>query len=240
MADTVVRAESWLKQHEKIVILFLILAVGAFGISKFFDVDAARKDAKYVAAEQIVANDQKNSAAAATATAQMQSQYTALVQALATQNAALSASIAQRTASQKAQVVQDSTLPLPGLAARWNQLLPTVTPTVTPTGVILNEQGVRDTVSQLELVPALEGNLADETKIAYGYQQEAEKADALVNVQNSQIAGLNTQIADSTKACTAQVAAVKAEGHKNSVKWFKRGFGLGFIAGIFAGHAAGI
>ena len=231
---------AWLKAHERLVMLALVLAVGAFGLSKYFDVDAARKEAKYVAAEQIVAEDQKNSAAAATATAQMQSQYTALVQALATQNAALASSIAQRTASQKAQVATDQTLPLSGLAARWNVLVPTVNPTVITNGVTLNEQGVRDTVSQLEQVPTLQGNLADETRIAQDNQQQAERSDALVGLQSAQITGLNTQIADQTKECTAQVAAVKAEGHKNLVKWFKRGFGLGFIAGIFAGHAAGI
>lgn len=230
----------WLRAHERLIILMLILAVGAFGLSKYFDVDAARKDAKYVAQEQIVANDKQNSAAQAIATAQMQSQYTALVQALATQNAALGASIAQRTASQKAQVITDQTLPLPGLAARWNTLLPTVTPTVTTNGVTLNEQGVRDTVSQLELVPALQGNLADEIKIAQAYQQEAQKADALVNIESAQIAGLKTQIVDETKANAAEVAAVKAEGKKNSMKWFKRGFGLGFLSGLFVGHAAGI
>jgi len=237
--DTLV-AESWLKTHERIIIVALVLAVGAFGINKFFDVDAAKKDAKYVAAEQIVANDQKNSAAAATATAQMQSQYTALVQALATQNAALSASIAQRTASLKSQVITDSALPLPGLAARWNALLPSVTPTVTPTGVTLTEQSVRDTVSQLEQVPTLQGNLADETRIAQDFQQQAERSDTLVGLQGTQITALNKQLTDETKSCTLQIAAVKADGRKNSMKWFKRGFGLGFLAGIFAGHAAGL
>jgi hypothetical protein len=209
-------------------------------LSKYFDADAAKKDAQYVAAEQIVANDQKNSAAQATATAQMQSQYTALVQALATQNAALASSIAQRTASQKAQVITDQTLPLPELAARVTVLVPTVHPTVTPTGLGLAAQDAHDVVAYMEQVPTLQGNLADETRIALDYQQQAEKSDALVSLQITQIAGLNTQIVDETKANKAEVAAVKAAGKKNSVKWFKRGFGLGFLAGIFAGHAAGL
>jgi hypothetical protein len=230
----------WLKSHERLIMLALVLAVGTFGLSKYFDVDAARKEAKYVAAEQIVANDAKNSAALALQTAQTTAQYQALVQTLADQNARLSASIAQRTASGAAQRTVDSTLPVSGLVARWTILVPTVVPMVTPNGVMLNEQGVRDTVSQLELVPVLQGNLADETKIALDNQQQALKADALVSIQSTQITGLNTQIADQTKACTAQVAAVKAEGKKNSMKWFKRGFGLGFLSGLFVGHAAGI
>lgn len=240
METPIVRAETWIKQHERVVIISLILLFGGWGLSKFYDVDAARKEAKYVAAEQIVANDQKNSAALALQTAQMQSQYIALVQALATQNAALASSIAQRTASGTAQRTVDATLPVSGLVVRWNTLLPTVVPVVTATGVTLNEQGVRDTVSQLELVPTLQGNLADETTIAQDNGLRAERADTLVGIQSTQIAGLNTQIADQTKACTAQVAAAKAEGHKNSVKWFKRGFIVGFVSGIFAGHAAGI
>jgi hypothetical protein len=133
----------------------------------------------------------------------------------------------------------DATLPVPGLVARWTALIPTVTPTVTSNGVTVNEQGVRDTVSQLELVPILQGNLADETRLAQNYQQEAERSDVLVGLQSTQIAGLNTQIVDQTKACTAQVSAVKADARKGKVKWFKIGYVAGLVSG-WLGHAAGI
>src|ERR1035438_1516250 len=85
---------AWLKAHERLAMLALVLAVGSFGMSKYFDVSAARADAKYVAAQQQVTDAKANSAALALATAQMQGQYTALVQTLSIQNAQLAASIA--------------------------------------------------------------------------------------------------------------------------------------------------
>jgi len=229
----------WLVAHERLVMLALVLAVGTFGISKFFDVEAARKDAKYVAAEQIVANDQKNSAALASQTAQVTQQYQALVQALSAQNASLAASVASRNVVLTQQVTKNSTLPLPELLARWNMLAGT-TVAVNGDNAIVSVQDSRKTVDLLESVPVLMANLADQTKIAQNYQNELQKADLLVNEESAQITGLNKQLTDQATANKTEVAAVKAEGKKNSVKWFKRGFLVGFISGIFVGHAAGI
>jgi hypothetical protein len=89
----------------------------------------------------------------------------------------------------------------------------------------------------LESVPVLTANLADQTKIAQNYQDELQKSDVLANNLNAQITGLNTLVTDNAKACTAQVAAVKADARKGKIKMFKWGFGLGFIAGLFGGHA---
>jgi hypothetical protein len=235
---------AWLKAHERLVMLALVLAVGSFGISKYFDVDAARKDARVVAAEQIVANDQKNSAAQALATAQMQSQYTALVQALATQNASLEASMAQRNTGLVAQQHKDSFATMAEAVGRWQALVPAVNfdgaPVTDNNGIAVNLANARATIIELEKVPVLIQNLADETTLAGNYQAEVLKADALVIDQKTQITVLNKSLTDQAKESTLQIAAIKAEGKKNSVKWFKRGFIVGFLSGIFAGHAAGI
>jgi len=230
---------AWLRAHERLIMLALVLAVGAFGISKYFDVNAARNDAKYVAAEQAVVEAKANSAALALQASQTASQYQALITALAVQNASLSASMAQRTASSAAQRATDAKLPVPALISRWNDLAGTNI-TVSGDSALVSVQDARKTVDLIEQVPVLTQNLSDQTKIAGNYQSELEKSDLLAAALNSQITGLNIQLTDQTNACTAQVKAVKAAGHKNSVKWFERGFGLGFIAGIFAGHAAGI
>jgi len=229
----------WLKAHERLIMLALVLAVGTFGLGKFYDVEAARKDAKYAAAEQIAVNDQKNNAALALQTAQVTQQYQALVQVLAAQNASLNASIAQRTASGTAQRATDANLPTVGVAVRWNEVAGTL---VSASGdiIVVSNTDAHKTLDMIEQVPVLVQNLADETKIAGNYLAEVQKSDLLTTDLNSQITGLNTQLTDQNRACTAQVAAVKAEGHRNSVKWFERGFGLGFLAGIFTGHAAGI
>lgn len=230
---------TWLRAHERIVIVALCLAFGTFGISKFYDVTAARKDANYIAAQQIASEAQKNSAALALQAAQTQAQYAALVQALTAQNAALASSIAQRTASGNTQRAVDATLSTVELAGRWNVIAGTQV-AVSGSTVLVQDTDAHKTVDMLEQVPVLTQNLAEETKIAQNLQLQAERSDTLTGMLNSQITGLNTQIDAQAKACTAQVAAVKAEGHKNSVKWFKRGFIVGFVAGLWAGHSAGL
>ena len=238
-ATVVSTTQSWLKAHERIVCLFLILGVTAFGFNKYLDVTAAKADARAVAAEQIAADAKANAAQAAITASQTQAQYTALVQALAAQNASLASSIAQRTASQKAQATTNATLPVSGVAERWNVIAGTL---VTPSGdtIIVSSTDAHRTLDMLESVPVLQGNLTDQTQITQNLRQEVEKSDLLAKDLNVQINSLNVQITDQAKACTAEVAAVKADGRKNSIKWFKRGFILGFVSGIFAGHAAGI
>jgi hypothetical protein len=235
----IVRAETWLKQHERIIIVALILAVGAFGLNKYFDVASIRADARAVAAEQVATAAKANSSALALQASQTQAQYTALVQTLAAQNASLASSIAQRTASSAAQKTKDATLPVTGVADRWNTVAGTL---VTPSGdtIVVSSTDAHKTLDMIEQVPVLTQNLTDETKIAGNYLQELVKSDALSTELNAQITGLNIQIVDQTKACTAQVAAIKADARKGKVIWFKRGFIVGFISGIFAGHAAGL
>jgi hypothetical protein len=233
---------AWLKAHERLIMLALVLAVGAFGLSKYFDVNAAQKEAKYAAAEQIVAHDKENSAAAATATAQMQSQYTALVQALSAQNASLSAAITARQTAQAVQQATDARLPLSDLATRLQTLgnAPVNSVSLAGNQILLTQPGAVAVTQTLEQVPVLVQNLADETKIAGNYHAEAQKSDLLVGDLHTQVTGLNTQLTDQTKECTLQVAAVKAEARKSKVKFFKWGFITGFISGIYLGHVAGI
>jgi predicted nucleic acid-binding protein len=231
---------SWFKLHETLLLAVLVLGTLGYGVERYFDAEVAKNNVQVALTQQQVLNDQKNAAAIAATVAQDRASLQAEVQADHALIASLAASVASRNTGLVAQTKVDADLSLTGLAARWNQLLPTVTPTVTTTGIGLTAQGAHDTVASLEQLPVLIQNLKDETAIAGNYQQEVQKSDILVTDLNNQVTGLNKQLADSSKECIAQVAAVKAEGKKNSIKWAKRGFILGFIAGIWAGHAAGI
>lgn len=228
--------ESWFKTHERLLIVAMVLAVGTFGLGKFYDVEAVRKDAKVVAAQQIAAAAEQNSAALAAQSATTQAQFTALVQNLSAQNAALVASMAQRSVTVTKQQAIDATLPTAELASRWNEVASTLITASGDTLVVSNADAHR-TLDLLEQEPVLAQNLTDEKTIAANYLAEVQKSDLLTTNLNAQIVGLKTQITDDQKVCTAQVAAVKAQGHKNSVKWFLRGFGVGFISGLFGGHS---
>ena len=234
-ATPITEAKSWLLVHERIVCLSLILLFGGYATEKFYDHEATVKQAAANAATQIAAADAANSKALATQAQQVAAQYAALVQTLSAQNASLQASIAQRRVAQQAQVTTDANLPLSGLAARWNQLIPTVAPTVTPVGIGLTSQEAHDTVAQLEQIPVLVQNLADETKVAANYQVEVQKSDMLAADLNSQILGLQKVNADEVSACKAQVASVKADARKSKISWIKRALAIGFGLGLYAG-----
>jgi len=230
--------QSWIKTHERLLCLALVLAFGCFGVSKYYDHEATVKSAQATAAAQVSASDHTNSLALASQAQQIAQQYAVLVQTLSAQNAALNAAMAQRNVQQKAQVVTDSNLPMAGVADRWAVLIPTVQPSTPMTGGISLTSGqAHDSLEYMEQVPILQGNLADETQIAQNYQQEVQKSDLLNADLNSQVTGLQKENTDLVAKDVADVKACKAEGKKNSVKWFKRGLGIGFIAGLFAGHA---
>jgi hypothetical protein len=229
---------SWLKLHERLICLSLVILFGCFGVSKFYDHEATVKQAAANAAAQIASADAANSKALATQAQQVAAQYAALVQILSTENASLNSAMAQRAIAQKTQISVDTNLPMTGVSARWSILLPTVTPSVSMTGGIsLTDTQAHDTLAYMEQVPVLSSNLADETKIAQNYQQEVQKSDLLNVDLNSQILGLNKSLTDNQKACTLEIAAQKAQGKRNSIKWFKRGLILGAVAGLWAGHA---
>lgn len=228
---------AWLKAHERLVMLAMVLAFGTFGIGKVYDVAAAHKEAAVLVAQQKSASDEKQLAAVtaqATATA---SQYQAMVDALTKQNAALAAAVAQRNTGLAVQQKTDSSSTAADLAVRWSVLVPTVLPTVTSSGVSLTVQQARDTVVELEQVPVLIQNLKDETTISANKEAELEKSDLLVNDLHVQISALNIKSVDDAKTFAAQIAAAKAEGKKSKIKAFKWGFVTGFVTGLFAGHS---
>jgi hypothetical protein len=230
--------QSWIKTHERLLCLALVLSFGCFGVSKYYDHEATVKAAQASAAAQIASADAANSKKLADQSQQVAQQYAALIQTLSAENASLNSAMTQRAVQQKTQVVTDSNLPMIGVSARWTVLLPTVTPSVALTGGIsLTESQAHDTLVYMEQVPVLQADLADETKIANNYQAEVQKSDLLNADLNAQILGLQKENADLVAKDKADVLAAKAQGRKNSIKWFKRGFFTGFLAGLWAGHS---
>src|SRR5208282_4527501 len=202
---------SWLKLHERLICIALVLAFGCFGVSKYYDHEATVKQAAANAATQIASADAANSKALATQAQQVAAQYAALVQTLSTENASLNSAMAQRAIAQKTQISVDTNLPMTGVSARWSVLLPTVTPSVSMTGGIsLTDTQAHDTLAYMEQVPVLLSNLADETKIAQNYQQEVQKSDLLNVDLNSQITGLQKEKTDLIAKDVADVKACKA------------------------------
>lgn len=228
--ETVVAKEvSWLKAHERIVIVFLILAASVFAVNKIENVIASRDASRATVAEAALASQKATDAQLATQSAQMQAQYQAMVDGLTKQNAALSSAITARQSALQAQQGADAHLPVNGLATRIGALAgaPAGSVSSTDKSVSLTQTGAVAVAQTLEQVPVLQANLKDQTTVSSNLAKELDAANGLDVVLNKQVSALNLTIVDGDKACKAEVASVKAESRKKSKNWFLRGLAVG-------------
>jgi len=231
-------ALTWLQKHERLIIVFLVLLAGSWFGQKYLDRVADRdKQAATVAVSQL--NEQKaQNTQLANQIAQLSGQYQTLQVQIAQENVQLANAMQSRVTVLHDQQQVDKTLPLPDLGNRWAHLSG-IAPTdisASPVGITVTDTGARQTVEQLEQVPVLQANLKDEQTIADNRQQEVDKANLLIDGLNTQVSGLNKTILDEETVCKAEVASTKADVNKSKSKWFKVGFGLGFVAGLITGH----
>ena len=88
-------------------------------------------------------------------------------------------------------------------------------------------------------MPVLQANLKDETTIAQNTQTSLDNANSIISQVDGVITDLNAVHAADSAKCTADLNQVKADAKKNNFKWFKRGFIVGFLGGLYA-HALGL
>ena len=158
--------------------------------------------------------------------AKLQQQNAALVQA----NTALAAAL---TKAQK----QDATLPPTELAARWQQLVPAAPPasvTVAPTGMTVNAAAAVATVQELEKVPVLTAELANEKTTEANTETMLASSNQAIGFLNQSITdrdkridGLNLTIVGNAKQCTDEKNVMKSEFRKSKRRWFI----IGYVAG---------
>ena len=167
-----------------------------------------------------------------TATKALQTQLATLQATVNAQSAQLSQRIVTRNQAVVVQKITDQKLPPTDLAKRWQALL-SVSDGVTPTtdgNYAVTQNVALDTVTALEEVPALTQNVAD-------LQTQLVNTQAVVQKQADVIAGQATQLADEKKSHTADVNAQKAKTRRAGLRGFEIGVVVGFIGGIFVGHA---
>jgi len=219
-------ASAYLKEHERLILALVFVCLSWFTFGKIENVILAHDKANLTqaqVADKVQAD--KNAATAALALQQAQ-QYLVLAQQeaadkalLVQQNTALAAALAARQKT-------DATLPPTELVARWNALVPAGA-TVSPNGVNVPSNGAVTTVQELEKVPVLTQQLANETKIVGDDAALLVSRDAQVATLDTQIAGLNTKMTLDAKVCSDQIAVVKAEAAKSKRKWFIGGVVVG-------------
>src|SRR5271163_1319762 len=229
---------TFLLDHERLIIV-AIVAVGLwFGYGKYAQIrldhdNAVLAQAKVTADAQAKANQQL-----AQQVADDKAALQALTDKLSAQNQQLvNANTALATALSRQQKT-DASLPVPDLVNRWAQLAPGTNftgaigsgnnVTVTPSNALA-------TVQQLEKVPVLTTELANETT-------EKNNDDQLLTANAKSIFDLNNQVAGATKLdtdhqaqCVEQIKVVKDEARKSKRRWFIIGYVSGFLSRQFIG-----
>src|SRR5271156_2992974 len=243
---------TFLLDHEKLIICVLAAVILWWGYGKYAQIrsdhDAAQlKQAQVVAQQQADQNAAlaKQAAANATQIADDKAQLQVLTDRLTSQNQQLvNANTALATALTKQQKT-DASLPVPDLVNRWAQLAPGSNfsgaigsgnnVTVTPSNALA-------TVQQLEKVPVLTTQLANETvektnddQLISQQNKSISDLNNQVGTLNASVVGLNKQIVDNASTCADQIKVVKAEAAKSKRRWFVIGYIAGFLTRQFIG-----
>ena len=218
------RSGVWLSAHH--IVLYVLLAGAALtGVYLVESKLSSLAEAKAAAAEQALAIEKDHSAQLAAAFAANEAQRQK-------DNAAFIASITQIQAQAKTQIVIDRTLPAKDTGHRIEDLTGFKQGTVT-------FDSADDLIVPLplgrEIVARLDQGVAD--------AQTVVKQEGVIKNQAASINDLNAIVVEDKKVLTATVeadakvlSAEKAKARKSKLKWF----GIGFLVGVIAGHAAGL
>lgn len=229
----------FLKNHERLILGLAALGTILLCFNWWIDRSATTASAKDVLAQQQL-QAQKDMNAHLEQDAQAKDkQYEELLAAVTQQIQGLeSAMTVRNTQLAKAQQT-DKTMPPSELAQHWEGLIDEPNGITSGTaGLLVDDQAARTTVSELEQVPILQQNVADDTDIiAAREKQIGSLTDAYTSCQKN-VSGLGVQITDADTACKAQVAAAKAVARKSKRNWFLAGMAAG--AAIVSRIALGV
>lgn len=232
LTSNVVKAESWLKVHETLVIVFMVLLVTFFALDKGMDVMASWEQHRASVAAAQVAVDKEKADAALEQAKSLLNGYQVALSASEVENKRLQEGIESRDTLLAAQQKKDAELPPSQLADRWQGLVNDAGIQPNTSGFDVSNTAALATVSKLEQVPVLQQNLKDEQAKSANLQGNVDKANELISQGKIAVNGLQLQLKDQDKSCKAEVAAVKAKARKGYLK----AFGIGFVTGYVAGH----
>ena len=227
-------SESWLKVHERLIIVVLALGLIGWGTDKVFDLEANRDKQAASIAQQTLAAQQVKDAALSQVVAASTAQYQSLVTSLTQQNSQLITSVQARNSTLAVQQTADKALTPSDLSARWESLTKSPTGSIVDNGqtVTVTPDVALETVMQLEQVPVLTANFDDGKIVLQNTKDELTSANTVIANQKTEITGLNTQLTDQKTADAKELAAVKAIARKSKIKTFFYGFAAGFVSGI--------
>ena len=221
---------AWLKAHEKLFIFIFGFVLLWFVAGKVENIIAAHDNANLTAVKATLAAQTEANQATAALVAQQAAYMKALTAKYQSQDAALvqqNATLLQLLAKQQK---ADSAMSVSELAARWTALVPTAGVSLVNGQIALTDVGAHATVSQLEQVPVLTTELENEKTVTANVQSLLTASNQQVLTLGQRVDGLNLQLGDADKVCTAQISVIKAQARKSKRRWFIAGFITGFIS----------
>ncbi len=220
------------KAHERLLIVLSLFGVFLFLGNKYLNASYDAAVAREKSAEQTLQAQKEQNDKLVAQNQQAAAQYQVLLGQVTADNKKLTAEMLQLSQTLAARQKQDAALPLPELASRWEFLIGTSGISSTGNGLQASPDASRATVQNLESLPVIKQQLADETVLAGDKDKQITSLGGVVDGLNTEVAGLNSQLVDSSKACKAEIAVAR----KSRWKWFKFGFVTGFVGGLATGH----
>lgn len=260
-------AITFLKAHEKLVIVVLVLVFGVFFTYKGLDAvqsyhqgketkleaQLEQTQAQVKTAQDAAVAAQAQVATAQQAAAQDKAASAAIISALSAQNAALNQSIITRDKQTQTQQQADLSASIPDLGKRFIALVPNVNPAdikVAPDAstVTIGKDTAEKTVAQLELIPQLQQDKKDlQVEVDNGTKEVASIQKALDS--ESQYADNEAKLIATEEKITAllqtqidqsdKVCQQKIDVEKGKGrKLFLKGLGIGTVLGAVFGFFA--
>jgi hypothetical protein len=248
---------TFIERHERLIIIVVLCIAALWGVTAGLNAWKAHDQSLATALEAQVAADKQQAAitqqqvvATQAAAAADKASSAQTIAAMSAQNASLANAIASRNKQTQTQQTADLHASLPVL---MGQRLPVLVPTVNPADIQISPDGktvaigadtAQKTIAQLELVPTLQQDLKDAQQENINLTAEIKSLqtynaalEAETVTEEKEITLLNKQIADADKACQAQIDLEKVKTKAAFLNGFKWGGIVGFIAGLFVGHA---
>jgi hypothetical protein len=221
---------SWLKEHERIVITFLVLSFGIFGFNHWLDKSATDAKIQAVFAGQVAAQSKATADQALAQLAQQQAAFVAAEQAHEKVEASLAAAIASRDTALVSRVTQVEAPKTPTQAVTDldNAYTLPVPLTVTADGADVPTADL-----QLFTVTKIEGatctqDLQDTRSELTATTDSLNQATKLISTAESTITDLKAADVKTAAANAAEVKDLKAQARKHGWRWFWAGFAAGF------------
>ncbi len=232
------KSKAWLVQHERMIIVFMILVFVYLVLNKGFDLVSRYEDHKAAQAQTVLdIQKAKNDTELATAKEMLgkyQTAYTNTNKLIASYNA----SQVSRDKQLETQKQVDKKLEPSQLALRWQGIIgndgiqPASEASVVTGGYVVSNEAAFGTLALLEENPVLKQDLSDEKAKQESTSASLSNANDLIGQGKIVVDGLKLELTDKEKQCSIALDAEKAKARKGKWKWFGIGYVTGFVSGV--------